>query len=50
MNFSAATKTLQGMLLGRFLVGTGLGVGPPVAGLYVAEVTGIVILVVSFLV
>lgn len=38
-SLSAATKTLQGMLLGRFLVGTGLGVGPPVAGLYVAEVS-----------
>lgn len=26
------------MLLGRFLVGTGLGVGPPVASLYITEV------------
>lgn len=26
------------MLAGRFLVGLGLGVGPPVASLYVAEV------------
>lgn len=37
--FSSATaKTLAGMLAGRFLVGLGLGVGPPVASLYVAEV------------
>lgn len=27
------------MLLGRFLVGTGMGLGPPVAALYVAEVS-----------
>ncbi|KAG9148930.1 hypothetical protein Leryth_025235 [Lithospermum erythrorhizon] len=27
------------MLIGRFLVGTGLGVGPPVASLYVAEIS-----------
>lgn len=26
------------MLLGRFFVGTGMGLGPPVAALYVAEV------------
>jgi len=26
------------MLLGRLFVGTGLGLGPPVAALYVAEV------------
>lgn len=37
--FSSATaKTLAGMLAGRFLVGLGLGVGPPVASLYVTEV------------
>lgn len=35
----ATTRTLVGMLLGRFLVGTGLGVGPAVASLYVAEVS-----------
>ncbi|CAH9102896.1 unnamed protein product [Cuscuta epithymum] len=35
----ATTKTLAGMLLGRILVGIGLGVGPPVASLYVAEVS-----------
>ncbi|WOL00801.1 putative plastidic glucose transporter 2 isoform X2 [Canna indica] len=28
-----------GMLLGRFLVGTGMGLGPPVASLYVTEVS-----------
>nr|XP_025887589.1 probable plastidic glucose transporter 2-like isoform X2 [Solanum lycopersicum] len=36
---SATAKTLAGMLAGRFLVGLGLGVGPPVASLYVAEVS-----------
>lgn len=41
---SATTRTLAGMLLGRFLVGTGLGVGPPVASLYVTEVKKISIL------
>lgn len=35
---SATTKTLTGMLLGRLLVGIGLGVGPPVASMYIAEV------------
>lgn len=35
---SATSKSLWGMLLGRFFVGTGLGLGPPVAALYVAEV------------
>ncbi|XP_049345442.1 probable plastidic glucose transporter 2 [Solanum verrucosum] len=35
----ATAKTLAGMLAGRFLVGLGLGVGPPVASLYVAEVS-----------
>ncbi|KAG1335074.1 putative plastidic glucose transporter 3 [Cocos nucifera] len=36
---SASTTSLEGMLLGRFLVGTGMGVGPPVASLYVTEVS-----------
>ncbi|KAL6974422.1 hypothetical protein U1Q18_028605 [Sarracenia purpurea var. burkii] len=36
---SAMTENLEGMLLGRFLVGIGLGVGPPVASLYVTEVS-----------
>lgn len=35
----ATTKNLAGMLLGRFIVGTGLGVGPPVASLYVTEIS-----------
>ncbi|XP_059638151.1 probable plastidic glucose transporter 2 isoform X2 [Cornus florida] len=38
-SISATTNNLAGMLLGRFLVGTGLGLGPPVASLYVAEVS-----------
>ncbi|KAE9462826.1 hypothetical protein C3L33_05260, partial [Rhododendron williamsianum] len=37
--FSAMTNNLEGMLLGRFLVGTGLGVGPPVTSLYVTEIS-----------
>ncbi|GAV64460.1 Sugar_tr domain-containing protein [Cephalotus follicularis] len=36
---SAMTKDLWGMLLGRLFVGTGMGIGPPVAALYVAEVS-----------
>lgn len=36
---SATTKTLTGMLFGRLLVGTGMGLGPPVAALYVTEVS-----------
>lgn len=36
---SATTDTLRGMLLGRFLVGLGMGLGPPVAALYVTEVS-----------
>ncbi|KAM7256629.1 hypothetical protein ACFE04_012370 [Oxalis oulophora] len=36
---SASSKSLLGMLLGRLLVGTGMGLGPPVASLYVAEVS-----------
>lgn len=35
---SATAGDLWGMLLGRLLVGTGMGIGPPVAALYVAEV------------
>ncbi|EYU29813.1 hypothetical protein ABFS82_10G105700 [Erythranthe guttata] len=35
----AVATSLSGMLLGRFLVGTGLGVGPPVASLYVTEIS-----------
>ena len=34
----AIAKNLWGMLLGRLFVGTGMGIGPPVAALYVAEV------------
>ncbi|KAM7255536.1 hypothetical protein ACFE04_008434 [Oxalis oulophora] len=36
---SATTKSLGGMLLGRLFVGIGMGIGPPVAALYVAEVS-----------
>ncbi|XP_062218832.1 probable plastidic glucose transporter 2 [Phragmites australis] len=36
---SALTNSLEGMLLGRFLVGTGMGLGPPVASLYITEVS-----------
>ncbi|XP_017608571.1 probable plastidic glucose transporter 2 isoform X1 [Gossypium arboreum] len=36
---SATTRTLAGLLIGRFLVGTGMGIGPPVASLYLAEVS-----------
>ncbi|XP_052724834.1 probable plastidic glucose transporter 3 isoform X2 [Vigna angularis] len=36
---SATAKTLWGMLLGRLFVGTGMGLGPPVVALYVAEVS-----------
>ena len=36
--FSATTSNLGGMLLGRFLVGVGLGIGPSVASLYITEV------------
>ncbi|CAK9174582.1 unnamed protein product [Ilex paraguariensis] len=35
----ATANTLVGMLLGRLIVGTGMGLGPPVAALYVAEVS-----------
>ena len=36
--FSAATNNLFGMLVGRLVVGTGVGLGPTVAALYVTEV------------
>ncbi|ERM98627.1 hypothetical protein AMTR_s00109p00091210 [Amborella trichopoda] len=36
---SATASSLEGMLLGRLLVGTGMGLGPPVASLYVTEVS-----------
>ncbi|KAI3877918.1 hypothetical protein MKX03_002440 [Papaver bracteatum] len=35
---SSRMESLEGMLLGRFLVGTGIGVGPSVASLYVTEI------------
>ncbi|CAK7356714.1 unnamed protein product [Dovyalis caffra] len=38
-SMSATTKDLWGMLLGRLFVGTGMGIGPPVAALYVTEVS-----------
>ncbi|XP_056167154.1 probable plastidic glucose transporter 3 isoform X2 [Syzygium oleosum] len=38
-SMSAITNDLWGMLLGRLFVGTGMGLGPPVAALYVAEVS-----------
>ncbi|KAK6914873.1 Major facilitator, sugar transporter-like [Dillenia turbinata] len=37
-SISATTTSLGGMLLGRAFVGTGMGLGPPVAALYVSEV------------
>jgi MFS family permease len=36
---SALTYSLEGMLFGRFLVGIGMGLGPPVASLYITEVS-----------
>lgn len=36
---SATSRTLQGMLIGRLLVGSGMGIGPPVASLYVTEIS-----------
>ncbi|KDO42242.1 hypothetical protein CISIN_1g011278mg [Citrus sinensis] len=36
-SISATTRNLIGMLLGRFVVGTGMGLGPTVAALYVTE-------------
>lgn len=38
-SMSATAGSLEGMLLGRFFVGTGMGLGPPVAALYVSEVS-----------
>ncbi|KAJ4718102.1 Major facilitator superfamily protein [Melia azedarach] len=38
-SMSAIAKNLWGMLLGRLFVGIGMGIGPPVAALYVAEVS-----------
>ncbi|XP_019196755.1 PREDICTED: probable plastidic glucose transporter 2 [Ipomoea nil] len=38
-SMSATTSTIGSMLLGRLFVGTGMGLGPPVAALYVAEVS-----------
>ncbi|WVZ18280.1 hypothetical protein V8G54_005602 [Vigna mungo] len=38
-SMSAATNNLFGMLVGRLFVGTGLGLGPPIASLYVTEVS-----------
>ncbi|XP_051148188.1 probable plastidic glucose transporter 2 isoform X2 [Andrographis paniculata] len=42
-SMSATTSGLEGMLLGRFLVGTGMGLGPPVASLYVSEVSPVLV-------
>ncbi|KAM3297870.1 hypothetical protein ACQJBY_039698 [Aegilops geniculata] len=36
---SALTNSLEGMLFGRLLVGAGMGLGPPVASLYITEVS-----------
>ncbi|KAE9588060.1 putative major facilitator, sugar transporter, major facilitator superfamily [Lupinus albus] len=38
-SMSATSKSLWGMLLGRLFVGTGMGLSPPIASLYVAEVS-----------
>ncbi|WRX28004.1 Major facilitator [Theobroma cacao] len=38
-SMSATAKNLWGMLLGRLFVGSGMGIGPPVAALYVTEVS-----------
>lgn len=38
-SMSAITKNFVGMLLGRLFVGMGMGLGPPVASLYVTEVS-----------
>ncbi|TYJ14020.1 hypothetical protein E1A91_A10G090200v1 [Gossypium mustelinum] len=38
-SMSAAAKSLWAMLLGRLFVGTGMGIGPAVAALYVTEVS-----------
>lgn len=39
--FSASTESLEGMLVGRFFVGIGMGIGPSVTALYVTEVLDI---------
>ncbi|GJY14542.1 probable plastidic glucose transporter 2 isoform X1, partial [Tanacetum coccineum] len=36
--YSATTRTLTGMLIGRFIVRIRLGIGSPVATLYITEV------------
>ncbi|KAG9456132.1 hypothetical protein H6P81_000640 [Aristolochia fimbriata] len=36
---SATSKGLESMIIGRFLVGLGMGLGPPVTSLYVTEVS-----------
>lgn len=38
-SLSATTRSLWGMLLGRLFVGSGMGIGPTIASLYVAEVS-----------
>ncbi|KAK4601920.1 hypothetical protein RGQ29_011143 [Quercus rubra] len=38
-SMSATSKSLAGMLLGRLFVGAGMGLGPPVASLYVTEIS-----------
>ncbi|XP_047321524.1 probable plastidic glucose transporter 2 [Impatiens glandulifera] len=38
-SISAMANNLPSMLIGRLLVGIGLGVGPPVASLYIAEIS-----------
>lgn len=38
-SISATANSLESMLFGRFLVGAGMGLGPPVASLYVTEVS-----------
>ncbi|KAF6172303.1 hypothetical protein GIB67_024925 [Kingdonia uniflora] len=38
-SLGATSTSLEGMLLGRFLVGSGMGLGPFVASLYVTEVS-----------
>ncbi|KAK9022606.1 hypothetical protein V6N11_002854 [Hibiscus sabdariffa] len=38
-SMSATAKNFWGVLLGRLFVGSGMGIGPPVAALYMAEVS-----------
>nr|XP_004302890.2 PREDICTED: probable plastidic glucose transporter 3 [Fragaria vesca subsp. vesca] len=38
-SMSATAHSLWGMILGRIFVGTGMGIGPPVAALYVSEIS-----------